>query len=75
MKKLIAVAAIVPVIAVLMAGSAASCDCRAVGRNVNQDMRCSVSCEPGQVAVCKDGNKSQGRYSSPPRCKCVKASK
>ena len=75
MKKRIAVAAIMPVIAVLTAGSAASCDCRAVARSLNQDVRCSASCEPEQVAVCRDGNKAQGHYHSPPSCKCVKASK
>ena len=74
MKKLIAVAAIVPVIAVAMIGSALSCECRAVGRIGKQDMRCGVSCEPGEMAVCKDGLKAQGKYQTRPTCKCVKAS-
>ena len=80
MKKLIAVAVIVPLIAVLIAGAmtsgAASCDCWAAGASMGQDKRCRVSCELGMVAVCKDGKKTNdGRYYTAPSCRCVKAPK
>ena len=55
MKKLIAVAVIVPMIVGAMTSGAASCDCWAVGASMGQDKRCRVSCERGMVAVCKDG--------------------
>ena len=73
MKKLIAVAAIVPVIAVVMAGSAAShphgATCRAVGTSQFQTVRCVAECKPGEVAECKNGGNLR-----PPSCKCTKTS-